>query len=382
MTDRRPSLLIVSFSDIASDARVKKQVQLFAEDYRVTVCGRGEPVRDDVEHVRLTAAQSRAGAIGQAICLRSRAWRAAFAFEAEKRQAMRLLRGRRFDVAIANDAESIAVASRFAGPEHTLADLHEYWPGVQDQSEAWVKIRRPYYQWMMREHAAKAGAATTVSQAIADRYTAEFGFACGVVRNATPKHDLDPTPVHDPIRIVHSGSTQPNRKPEVMMRAVAQSTAPVVMDMFMTGQQTAYAQSLHALADELGDRIRILPPKPYEELIPALNQYDLGIFVLPPTTTNYSLALPNKFFDYVQARLGLVISPLPDMSALVHEYDLGAVTTAFDEDSVREVLDELTPERVQTWKANADRAADELYAERELPVWKAAIDGLVSRPHG
>ena len=44
-TDRpasmKPKLLILSFSPIASDARVLKQVDLFAEDYEVTTCGYG-----------------------------------------------------------------------------------------------------------------------------------------------------------------------------------------------------------------------------------------------------------------------------------------------------------------------------------------------------
>lgn len=377
MTTSKPSLLIVSFSDITNDARVKKQINLFAERFNVTTCGRGPAIREDVEHITIDAGDSKAAAIAQAIMLRARWWQAAFACEPEVRLARKLLRGRSFDVAIANDIESIVVAAESAGYARTLSDLHEYWPGLHDQNPAWVRLRQPYYRWMIRRFATRAGAATTVSQTIAQRYADEFGLACSVVHNATPKHVLEPQPVSHPIRIVHSGGAQPNRRPEIMMRAVARSSAPLTMDMYLTGQTTEYAQSLHVMAADLGGKIKILPPKPYDELIETLNDYDIGIHILPPTNTNNSLALPNKLFDYVQARLGLVVGPTPDMQRRVEEYGVGIVADSFDEDAVVRALDSLTPETVAAWKAHAHLAAEELNSEHEMPVLHAAVEKLL-----
>lgn len=377
MTHRKPTLLIVSFSDIANDARVKKQIDLFAERFQVTTCGRGPAFRSDVEHIELLPSERRTTQIAQAILLRTKLWGAAFSLEGETRQARRQLRGREFDVAIANDTESVSVAGLAAGYAHTLADLHEYWPGLHDQSPAWVRLRQPYYRWMIRKFVSRCGAAMTVSQTIADRYLREFGVRCSVVHNATPKHALVPTPVAQPIRIVHSGGAQPNRRPEVMMRAVARSSSDVCLDMYLTGQGTEYARELVKLADELGSRIRILPPKPYDELIAALNSYDIGIHILPPTNTNNTLALPNKLFDYVQARLGLIVGPTPDMQLRVEEYALGAVTTGFDEEAIVRVLDELDPRLVTVWKENASIAAEHLNSDYELPKLARAIDALL-----
>lgn len=379
MTGSKPNLLIVSFSDIANDARVKKQINLFADRFNVTTCGRGPAIREDVEHIRLDAKDTKLKAIAQALLLRAHWWRAAFACEPEVQLARVLLKGRKFDAAIANDIESVVVAAECAGYEHTLSDLHEYWPGLHDQSPAWVKLRRPYYQWMIRRFAARTGAAMTVSQTIAQRYTDEFGMTCSVVHNATPKHALEPQPVSDTIRVVHSGGAQPNRQPEVMMRAVARSTAPITMDMFLTGQGTEYAQSLQTLANELGDRVRILLPKPYDELITALNQYDVGIHILPPTNTNNTLALPNKLFDYVQARLALVVGPTLDMQRRVEEHGVGIVADGFDEDAVVRALDALTSEDVRDWKSNAHKAAEVMNSEYEMPVLERAVEQLMGR---
>lgn len=373
MTDSRPSLLVLSFSDISNDARVRKQIGLFAERYHVTTCGRGDAIRDDVEHIRVDLVESKVASILQAIMLRLRMYRLAFAFEPEVRAARKALGARRFDAAIANDAESIVVAAEHAGYERTHADLHEYWPGLHDQIDNWVRLRQPYYQWMMRNFAAKAGSATTVSQAIADRYLQEFKIECGVVHNATPKHELEPSYVDLPLRIVHSGSTQPNRKPEVMMQAVAQTKTDVQFDMYLTGAHTEYWEELRALAAKISDRIRVLPPKPYAELIETLNSYDVGIHILPATNTNNRLALPNKLFDYVQARLGIIVGPTQDMKSRVEEFGLGAVTTGFEVQDVVAALDALTLQQVRDWKRNSAKAARVLNVEHELPVWERSI---------
>lgn len=373
MTEQLPALLIVSFSDIANDARVRKQINLFADSYRVTTCGRGDAIRDDVEHIRVDLAESKVASFAQAILLRLRLYRLAFAFEPEVRAARKALGRRRFDAAIANDAESIVIAAEHAGYAHTHADLHEYWPGLHDQIANWVRLRQPYYRWMMRRFAAKAGSATTVSQAIADRYLQEFGIHCGVVHNATPKHELEPSGVERPIRIVHSGSTQPNRKPEVMMHAVAQTTTDVRLDMYLTGAHTEYWNELSSLAAKLGNRIRVLPPKPYSELIATLNAYDVGIHILPATNTNNRLALPNKLFDYVQARLGLIVGPTQDMKSRVEEFGIGVVTSGFETQDVVEVLNSLTAEQIREWKQHSAKAAQVLNVEHELPVWEQAI---------
>ena len=52
MSDR-PRVLILSFSPIASDARVLKQVRLFADRYDVTTCGFGPQPHPGVEHVQV-----------------------------------------------------------------------------------------------------------------------------------------------------------------------------------------------------------------------------------------------------------------------------------------------------------------------------------------
>lgn len=379
MTDPRPTLLIVSFSDIANDARVKKQLLLFAEHYRVLSCGFGEQLRDDIPHIRLDSSESRFVRYLEAILLRLRWYRLTYWLHPWVRRTRRALRGRSFDAAIANDLDTLGVVLRIVGDERTHAELHEYFPGLYDQVPAWNRLRRPYLQWQLRAHATRAASVTTVSDTIAERYRAEFGFDSEVVRNAAPMQQLEPGPVSSPLRIVHSGGAQANRRIEVMMEAVARTDLDATLDLYLTQQGTPYADGLAKLAEELGERIRLHPPVPQAELVGVLNGYDVGIHVLPPTNTNNALALPNKFFDYVQARLGIVIGPTADMAKLVRQYEVGAVAEGFGVDDVVRTLDRIDPEQVAEWKRNAHAHAEEASAERQEQAWRDAIAALVNK---
>ena len=102
------------------------------------------------------------------------------------------------------------------------------------------------------------------------------------------------------------------------------------------------------------------PPVSPADLPRVLNAYDVGIFSLPPQTRNHALMLPNKFFDFVQARLAIVFSPSPETSRLIERFDLGAVTEDFSPESLAEALRRLDRPRIAASKANAHGAAMEL----------------------
>lgn len=41
--------------------------------------------------------------------------------------------------------------------------------------------------------------------------------------------------------------------------------------------------------------------------------------MIPPATFNHIWCLPNKFFDFLQARLGIVTGPSPERARIVDE---------------------------------------------------------------
>jgi hypothetical protein len=177
---------------------------------------------------------------------------------------------------------------------------------------------------------------------------------------------------------VHSGASLRNRRLEVLIDAAIATTSDVTLDLYLMGNDPEYVAELHARAAG-SERIRFPDAVPYAELIPRLNEYDAGIHIVAPTNFNNRWALPNKFFDYVQARLGVIIGPSAEMQRILEAHGLGAVTDGFGAADLTRVLDALAPERVDDWKAHADAAARELSAEGQVELWGAAIAALVGR---
>lgn len=76
-----------------------------------------------------------------------------------------------------------------------------------------------------------------------------------------------------------------------------------------------YLTELKKLA---GNRaVEFLPTVPTQQISTFINQFDLGLFIVEPVNFNYTHALPNKFFEFIQARLGIVIGPSPEMKRIV-----------------------------------------------------------------
>jgi hypothetical protein len=87
------------------------------------------------------------------------------------------------------------------------------------------------------------------------------------------------------------------------------------------------------------------------------------------------LALPNKLFEFIQARLALVVGPSPEMARVVREHECGLVTRDFTSQSLAEALASLTPASIAAYKRQSNRAAGQLNAEQN----RAAVLGLVER---
>lgn len=375
MADDRPRLLILSFSPIASDARVLKQIAHFRDWCAVTTCGYGPAPTGVKRHVRIPEDEPIGDLNGRLIT--ARLYKRAYWSLSAVRWTWASLRHERFDVVLANDVESAPLAVRLAPKRGVHVDLHEYSPRVHENNPAWMRRIAPYIRWICRSVVARVSSTSTVSEGLAREYYREFGFRPEVVTNATPYHDLRPSEVHDPIRLVHSGVCLRNREIEKTILGVQESTFNCTLDLFLMPNDPVHLEELRMLAARTPGRVRILDPVPYRSLIQTLSSYDLGIFVLPPNSFSHEWALPNKLFDYVQARLGALIGPSPEMVAYVEEFRLGLVSPGFAPQDIAYALDSLDAGAVAAFKHAADAAARELSAEEESARWGRAIKRIL-----
>ena len=99
----------------------------------------------------------------------------------------------------------------------------------------------------------------------------------------------------------------------------------------------------------------------------------------PPLTANLEHALPNKFFDLIQARVAIVTGPSPEMAGIVREFGCGVVADGFTLDALVAALEELTPEGIAAMKEGAGRAAEVHSAERNRDTLLALVDEALAR---
>jgi len=378
----RPRILCISLSNICSDARVLRQISVLAEFGDVTTIGYGPQPQLAAHHIRVpdelkTLPQTPMGVLNLAL----KRMRASELAAPAIRFALTALAGERFDLVVANEARMLALADRVARGAPIWADMHEWAPEERTHILSWRLLVAPLMTYLCRTYLPKAFATTTVCGSIADLYQERFGVDAAVMRNSSPLVPLQPSPmVPDSIRLVHSGGAIHGRNLEATIDVVKALDERFTLDFYLMpgGDGGAYLNSLVERAAGCA-RIRFNAPVAPHELPATLNQYDIGVFWIPPTHTNARLTLPNKFFDYVQARLAIAVGPTIEMQRLVNEYDLGVVSEDYSVEACLASLKNLTPNAIAGFKEQSDRAAHTLNFEADANVARDIIRRALAR---
>lgn len=378
---RKPRMLIISFSPIASDARVLKQIELFRGDWELTACAYGPAPSGVDKYIEIPPESASLSLDGRLITLKQ--YKLAYWRNPIVMAAWHLLKPykRQFDVVFADEPDTVPIALRLKPKWGAHVDLHEYTPSLQEHRPEWKSRIGPYFEWLIDTYASKADSWTSPSDGVSRKYAEMFGFMPETVTNAAPLQSLDPGPVGNSLRFVHHGGAQSNRSPEVMVEGFANSKVDGTFDIFLTGIEPRVRDDLRVLAQK-DSRITVHEGIPYKDLFRKLNKFDVGIYNLPASSYNHMWALPNKLYDNAQARLGQIISPNPEMKKVVNAYDIGMVTEGYTADDLTAALDAVTREDVERWKSNAHKHARELSSESQVETWRAAVERIKSRGEG
>lgn len=109
----------------------------------------------------------------------------------------------------------------------------------------------------------------------------------------------------------------------------------------------------------LADRVFIKDKMPYDELMRYTKAADLGLSFDKNTNLNYEFSLPNKVFDYIQARTPLLVTNRKEVAQLVLENNIGAVVNSLEPKALAAQIEALLShaELQNVWKQNLEKAA-------------------------
>jgi glycosyltransferase involved in cell wall biosynthesis len=244
-----------------------------------------------------------------------------------------------------------------------IFDAREYYP-KQHEGEwffdfFWSHVRHHF----CKKYLLKCDHVITVSDGLANAYQENYSVSASVILS-TPRYIDQYKPKHHlskGIRLVHHGKANRNRSLEKMIQIVATLGSGFSLDLYLTGSK-GYIRELDKLTKGISN-VKIIPPVPYEDIIHMLSEYDIGMYYLEPVGFNVTYNLPNKFFEFIQARLPVAIGPSPDMSKIVNQYNIGFVSEFFTVESMIKTLQSINVDVYDLCKYNCELAALELSYE-------------------
>ena len=261
-----------------------------------------------------------------------------------------------------------------------LYDSHEYFTEVPELMDRPVVKR--IWQRIERAIVPKLKAGIAVSESIAAVYRATYGVAFRAIRNVPVSlspgvsGDLQDT-YPSAYKLMYQGALNRGRGIELMIEAMRYIPDAVLFIVGDGDVRTDLQSQVHRL--KLTDRVvfpgRLLP----RHLSRITAQCDLGFSLEEDLGLNYRLALPNKIFDYIQARVPVLCSDLPEMASLVKTYSVGEVCRDRSPQALAEQVREIlkNKEKRDMWRIQLDQAANALCWEMEEQKLVEVVDALL-----
>jgi hypothetical protein len=251
-------------------------------------------------------------------------------------------------------------------------DIHEYFPGVKG-GMFWRLFIKNFHNWLFRTlQKTSFNSYSTVSEQIANEYAREFDLPImKVVWNAPNVSNCNfEARVSPEIKLVYHGNTGKGRPVFRYVRAVKRSTSqPSLHFMITSGAIYLNAIRLFSILIGAGRLVSFHKPVPVKQISQELEQYDVELVWLPPLSRSLHLSLANKFFEAVQAGLGVVIGKSPSMEPLVVDYNIGAISQGWKTNDLVDILNLLDRNLVEIWRQNSIANRLALSSERSRNIF-------------
>ena len=147
------SVLVISFSNLASDPRVNRQIRLLSTRYRVMAAGMANPQIAGIEYVPLNRSpKSLAEKIWVGVNLKLGRYESCYWSDKHVQQAVSILKRVPVDAIVANDVETLPLALAIANGKPVVLDAHEYSPREYEDSWPWRFFLQQYKEYLCRQY--------------------------------------------------------------------------------------------------------------------------------------------------------------------------------------------------------------------------------------
>jgi glycosyltransferase involved in cell wall biosynthesis len=284
-----------------------------------------------------------------------------------------------YEVVVANEVELLPwlVDMRdqlLTAGGHMHLDLHEFTPS-QRSGLGYRLVFKRWREYLISFIPSSAfDTRSVVAEGIADLFVQLFGFTRpSIVRNCPAYLDLPVSAMQKGrIRLIHHGVASTSRGLELMIDAMDLVDERFSLDLMLVGSASAL-EAFKKRAEHLGSRVSFPAPVDVRLIPQTINTYDAEVIFFPPLTENLRFALPNKFFEAVQARLAVVTGQSSEMVNIVEEYGNGTVVDGWKASDLAAGLNRLDEAQVLAMKQASASAARSLSSETERASFLSAL---------
>lgn len=227
----------------------------------------------------------------------------------------------------------------------------------------------------------------TVSESYANWFQKEYGVNAVVVRNVpkliklndveeTVFFPLPPNPEDQKI-VIYQGDINMSRGLEKIIAAfryIDQAQLWIVGD-------GPYKPIIEKLRDDLKLQERVFfLGRINSELLKSITPLaDIGISIEEDQGLSYRYALPNKLFDYIQAKVPVLGSNLPEIHNIVTTHQIGEIIQNHEPKELKEKIERMLKNGKNHYAAQLSKAAVKLCWENEEKKLKEVFDQIETR---
>jgi len=254
-------------------------------------------------------------------------------------------------------------------------------PLVYDSHELFTEVpeltSRPHIKKVWQKLEAfifpKLKSVYTVNQSIANFYSAKYHIPVKVIRNIAPTYAdkiLDINFVKSvkgakKMLILQGNGINIDRGAE---EAIAMMPYLTNCILYIIGAGDVFEKLKTSVADlALSDKVFIKDKMPYNELMRYTKAADLGLSFDKATNLNYEFSLPNKVFDYIQARIPLLVTNRKEVAQLVNKNNIGAIVQSLEPKALAAQITAIlnNGELQKIWQINLEKAAEKYTWQNE-----------------
>ena len=259
-----------------------------------------------------------------------------------------------FDILIYHHISSLPFMVYFSKKSKSklIVNLHEYYPKEFNDQNNWS--RKEYYlNSLCARFLKEATLLFCVNKSISEEYAHNFDIDKSnilVFYNVKNYEDTKPSIVDENnIKLVHHGAAIPSRNLDKMIDLVNLLPKNYSLTLILVPSNREYFKRLKRMKT---DKVIFEKPASSEKISKMLNQYDIGLYLLSPSNFNESNALPNKYFEFIQANLCLAVSPIDEMKEITEKNNFGVVSNSFDVNEMANCINALSVNDIESYKIN------------------------------